>query len=74
MKGLTLNKEPKVGDPDTTRERYGELVPVPNGDAGGAHERFLSREDGHIAEIQTSTYMRSTIKSEAAAKATYPES
>ena len=49
MKGLTLNEEPKVGDPDTTRERYGELVPVPNGDAGGAHEQFLPWEDRRIA-------------------------
>jgi hypothetical protein len=45
---LTLNKEPNVGHPYASRDRYDELLPVPNGDADDAHER-LHREDSHIA-------------------------
>jgi hypothetical protein len=43
-----LNEEPNVGHPYGSRDRYDELLPVPNGDADDAHER-LPREDGHIA-------------------------
>ena len=48
MKGLTLNEKPNVGYPHASRNRYDELVPVPNGIADDAHER-LPREDGHSA-------------------------
>jgi hypothetical protein len=40
---LTLNEEPKVGHPHASCERYGELVPVPNSNASGAHQLFLPR-------------------------------
>ena len=37
---LTVNEESKVGHPYTSCGRYDQLVPVPNGDAGGAYERM----------------------------------
>jgi hypothetical protein len=43
-----LNEEPNVGHPYGSRDRYDDLLPVPNGDADDAHERLL-REDSHIA-------------------------
>jgi len=74
MKILTLNEGPKVGHPYANRDRYNRLVPVPNGNAGGAHERMLMAlgEDGRISRAQKRTYMRSMIKREAAAMAMYP--
>jgi hypothetical protein len=47
-----LNEEPDVDHPYASRDRYDELLPVPNGDADDAHER-LSREDGNIASYRT---------------------
>jgi hypothetical protein len=44
-----MNEEPKVGHPYPTRNCYDELLPIPNSDAGGAHERFLPREDCGIS-------------------------
>jgi hypothetical protein len=43
-----LNKEPNVGHPYASRDRYDDLLPVPNGDADDANEQ-LPREDSHIA-------------------------
>jgi len=48
-KGLTLSEEPEVGHPHATCERYGELVPVPNSNASGAHQLFLPRKYRRIA-------------------------
>ena len=48
MKGLTLNEEPNVCQPYANRDRYDELVPIPNGNADDVHER-LTREGSHIA-------------------------
>ena len=61
-----MNEEPNVGHPHDRRDRYDELLPVPNGDADDAHER-LPREDSHV---QNGTYLRRTIKSDAPEKAT----
>ena len=47
MKGLTLNKEPNVCQPYASRDRYDELVPIPNCDAGDVHEQ-LPQEGSHI--------------------------
>jgi len=41
-KGLTSSEEPKVGHPYATCKRYGELVPVPDSNANGAHQSFAS--------------------------------
>jgi hypothetical protein len=38
MKGLTLKLEPKVDHPYASCDRYDRLLPVPNGNAGSAHE------------------------------------
>ena len=40
MKGLTLKLEPKVDHPYANCDRCDQLVPVPNGNASGAHEQI----------------------------------
>jgi len=42
MKGLTLNGEPNIGHPYTSRDRYDEPLPVPYGNADGTHERLMA--------------------------------
>jgi hypothetical protein len=37
---LTVSDESKVGHPYTSRCRYDQLIPVPNGDSDGAYERM----------------------------------
>jgi hypothetical protein len=70
MKGLTLNDEPNIGHPYGSRDCYDESLPVPYGNADGAHGRLMAASQNRKGR----TYMRSTIKDDAAAKAKYPKS
>jgi hypothetical protein len=40
MKGLTLELKPEVSHPYASRDRYDQLVPVPDGNASSAHEQM----------------------------------
>ena len=66
-RGLTLNEERTVIYPYDGCDPNCDGISVPNGNAGGRHERLLLGED-RIAEGKK-TYMRSISKSEAAARA-----
>ena len=69
--GLTSNEEHTVVYPYGGCDPNGDNISFPNGDAGGIHKRLLSGDD-RISEGQK-TYMRSTSKNEAAARARYPK-
>ena len=43
-----MNEEPNICQPYASRDRYDELVPIPNGNADDVHER-LTLEGSHIA-------------------------
>jgi hypothetical protein len=41
MKGLTINEEPEIGRPYSSRNCYDGFLPIPNSNAGGAHKRIF---------------------------------
>ena len=43
MKGLTMNEEPNVCCPYASRDHYDGSLPIPNSNAGGAHERSFGK-------------------------------
>jgi hypothetical protein len=63
----TSDKESNVSYPHAHCNRRNELVFIPNGDASGTQEH-LYRKNGRIKAV-IGTYIRSTIKREAAIKA-----
>jgi hypothetical protein len=65
-----LNEEPNVGQPYASRDPYDDLLPIPNGDADDAHERYFEKIVISL-QIQNRTYLRRTIKSDAPVKPTY---
>jgi len=65
-----LNEEYNVGSQYTSYNHYNDLHLVPNGEAGGARESLIREK---IIGSDYRTYMRSTIKREAAAIARYPK-
>ena len=72
MKGLTMNEEPDVCRPYTSRNYYNGFFPIPNSYAGGVIEqKFCLRKIAASPEMQKTTYMRSTIKRSATATARY---
>jgi hypothetical protein len=74
VKILTVNEKSKVSHPYASRDGSDQRVSVPNGDAGSAHERMLMPRGEMVALPETKrTYMRSTIKRDAAEKARYPK-
>jgi hypothetical protein len=74
-KGLTLNLEYKAGPPCASRYRYDDLLHVPNGDAGGAHEcpivegTWIREQDIHTEHNQErssgSGYKRKNLENKA---------
>jgi hypothetical protein len=69
MKGLTLNEEPNIDHPYASRDCYDESLPVPYGNTDSTHERWTAASQ----ECKGRTYMRCTIKSDAAARVKYPK-
>jgi hypothetical protein len=65
---LTSDEESNVGYPDACCNRDNELVFIPNSDTSGIQEH-LCWQNGHIEEALIGTYIRSTIKREAAINA-----
>lgn len=65
--GFALDEERTAGYPYTRCDRHSDPIFVPDDDTGGLHKRLL-RRDGHNDKEQK-TYMRSTSKKEAAARA-----
>jgi hypothetical protein len=68
-KGLALDNNCNVGYPHSNCEPHNELVFVPDGKSGAHNGRFGWEEDwpGKMER----TYIRKTIKTEAAARPTY---
>jgi hypothetical protein len=44
MKGLTMDEEPNVGRPYTSRNHYDGFLPIPNGNAGEAIKQVIASE------------------------------
>ena len=65
-----MNEGYNVGSQYTSHYHYDDLLLVPNGEASGAHERLIREK---IIGSGYRTYMRSTIKREAATVARYPK-
>ena len=68
-KGLALDNHSNVGHPHSHCDSHNELIFVPDGDAGGLDERFCWKKRIGLGRWKE-TYMRKTIKREAATRPT----